>query len=130
MFRKYPQYFACYFILATLMIVSNQVLARGCASSANVGCSIAECLALQANKDTACSGKKSCERIATGCSDLRAMKSIWLSCYTARNIINNRCYAGGDWDHQWQAAEAIRHVGICNRMIALPEPIGCADPCP
>ena len=81
-------------------------------------------------EDTACAGKKSCERIATGCSDLRAMRGIWLVCYTARSIINSRCYAGGDWNHQREAAEAIRHVGICDKVIALPEPIGCADPCP
>jgi len=42
------------------------------------------------------------------------------------------CKPGGNfgYDHQWQAAEAIRHVDVCYQRVALPEPEGRADPCP
>jgi hypothetical protein len=93
-------------------------------------CSEAECIALSdaVHAPDACGGVRSCERIS-GCSALRSMRQTWLNCYTARNIVNARCWSGGDYDHQWQAAEAIRHVGICDVKIAMPEPTGCGDPC-
>ncbi|MBL1274751.1 MAG: hypothetical protein COB30_001560 [Ectothiorhodospiraceae bacterium] len=130
MFVNYSQYLVCCFFALVFLTVSNTAFSRGCASPANVGCSVAECEALQATMKVTCGKVSSCEKISTGCSDLQAMKGKWLACYTERNIINNRCYAGGDLGHQMAAASAIEHVGKCEKMIALPEPIGCADPCP
>ena len=71
----------------------------------------------------------SCSRIA-GCSALKQERSRWLACYTARNIINTRCWGGGDEGHQQAAAQAIQNVGICEARMALPEPVGCLTGCP
>lgn len=106
--------------------------ARGCLDpTANVGCSVAECQGLQVNVNSACKNPAptSCRNIV-GCNPLRAMKQRWLNCYTARTIINERCFAGGDIGHQQAAAQAIQNVSVCDARIALPEPVGCADPCP
>jgi hypothetical protein len=94
-------------------------------------CSEAECIILSdaVHAPDACGGVASCEGIA-GCSNLRTMRERWLNCYTRRIIVNARCWSNFDLDHQWQAAEAIRHVGVCDVRIRLPEPVGCADPCP
>lgn len=94
-------------------------------------CPLAECIALQANVNQICKNPApvSCERLS-GCNVLRREKQHWLNCYTARTIINMRCWDGGDWDHQDRAAEAIRHVGVCEARMRLPDPIGCGDPCP
>jgi hypothetical protein len=93
--------------------------------------SVAECILLSdaVHAADACGGTISCERI-TGCSALRAMRQTWLNCYQRRIIVNARCWSNFDLDHQWQAAEAIRHVGVCDARIRLPQPTGCADPCP
>lgn len=119
-------------VLSFSVLAGNAALARGCLDPlANVGCSIVECQALQVNVNSSCKNPSpsSCNNIE-GCSELTSMKSRWLGCYTARNIINGRCYAGGDIGHQMAAASAISHVGVCDTRIALPEPVGCADPCP
>jgi hypothetical protein len=94
-------------------------------------CSEAECILLSdaVHEPDACGGTISCESLE-GCATLRAMRQTWLNCYTRRIIVNARCWANFDLDHQWQAAEAIRHVGVCDARIRLPEPVGCADPCP
>jgi hypothetical protein len=94
-------------------------------------CSEAECVALSdaVHAPDACGGVSSCEDIS-GCSALRDMRQKWLNCYIRRITVNKRCWSDFDLDHQWQAAEAIRHVGVCDERIKLPEPVGCADPCP
>ena len=103
--------------------------AGGCADpTANVGCSVAECIALQAAVDGT-KGAPSCKNVS-GCTPLRSARQQWLDHYTARSIINGRCYAGGDIGHQIAAANAIEHVGKCDARIALPQPVGCEDPCP
>lgn len=103
--------------------------ARGCLVNPGA-CSVAECVALQANVTSSCkSGLSGC-RPGDGCPVLRSKRQQWLDCYTARNIINNRCFFGGDEGHQIAAAQAIQNVGTCDSVIALPEPEGCADPCP
>ncbi|MFL6197582.1 MAG: hypothetical protein ACJ76J_00250 [Thermoanaerobaculia bacterium] len=94
-------------------------------------CPLAECIALQANVVQICKNPApvSCEGL-TGCNVLRREKQHWLDCYTARTIINMRCFSGGNLGHQERAAEAIRHVGVCEAMMREPEPVGCGDPCP
>lgn len=94
-------------------------------------CSEEECILLSdaVHAPDACGGASSCEDIS-GCEALKAMKQKWLNCYTRRIIVNARCWSDFDLDHQWQAAEAIRHVGVCDAKIRKPQPEGCADPCP
>ena len=116
--------------VALFLSLGGPAHAAGCADpTANVGCSLAECLALQADVNATKAGLSSCNSI-TGCSLLRSMKSRWLAHYEARSRINTRCYAGGDLGHQQAAAQAIQNVSNCDARIALPEPVGCADPCP
>jgi hypothetical protein len=96
-------------------------------------CPVAECIALQAQVHAPGScgppAPLACRNVA-GCFNLRAMRQQWLNCYIARNRINARCFGGGDLGHQIAAAQAIQNVGACDAIIALPEPEGCADPCP
>lgn len=94
-------------------------------------CSLAECILLSdaVHAPEACGGASSCENI-TGCFNLRQMRGRWLECYIRRNRVNKRCWSNFDLGHQWAAAEAIRHVGVCDAKIRKPEPEGCADPCP
>jgi len=94
-------------------------------------CSEAECILLsdEVHAPDACGGASSCETM-TGCSALQQMRQRWLQCYIRRITVNKRCWSDFDLDHQWQAAEAIRHEGICAARTRLPQPEGCADPCP
>ena len=94
-------------------------------------CSEAECVALQGNVNGACKNPapRSCNNIS-GCGALRFEKGKWLACANARDIINARCWGGGDSGHQQASAQAWQNVGNCEARIALPEPVGCADPCP
>lgn len=107
---------------------------RGCAFA--TGCTFAECVAYQA----AVKGPDACGDPALGnaplscapgigCFNLRDRKRRWLNCYTARTIINERCFGGGDLGHQQAAAQAATNMGNCDNIIAMPEPEGCADPC-
>jgi hypothetical protein len=93
-------------------------------------CPVAECITLQANVNSICKNPAplACRNVS-GCFALRQERQHWLDCYTARTIINERCWNGGDLGHQEQAANAITQVGTCDQMIALPKPEGCADPC-
>ena len=112
-----------------LLVAAGSALGRGCLDpTANVGCTVDECLALQADVE-ATKGSPSCDRIA-GCTPLRAAKQRWLDHYEARSRINVRCYAGGDPGHQLAASNAIEHVSRYDARIALPAPTGCGDPCP
>jgi hypothetical protein len=118
--------------LAALAFAGAANAERGCdAANPLMLCPLAECIALQANVNSICKNPApvSCGGLE-GCNVLRREKQHWLDCYTARNIINARCWAGGDLGHQQAAAQAIQNVGICDARIALPDPIGCADPCP
>ena len=94
-------------------------------------CPLAECLLLQGNVNQICKNPApvSCEGLS-GCNVLRREKQHWLDCYIARSSINKRCFSDTDWDHQWAQSEAIRHVGVCEARMRLPDPIGCGDPCP
>ena len=119
-------------VLAAVLFAGGASAQRGCdAANPLMLCPLAECIALQANVNAICKTPPpvSCSGLA-GCNVLRRERQHWLDCYIARNIINARCWAGGDLGHQQAAAQAIQNVGVCDARIALPDPIGCADPCP
>ncbi|PYQ07813.1 MAG: hypothetical protein DMF82_02840 [Acidobacteria bacterium] len=118
----------------TLLLVPDARAERRCEEDPAISgriCSEAECILLSdaVHAPDACGGVSSCEDIS-GCSALTAMRQKWLNCYTRRITVNARCWSNFDLDHQWQAAEAIRHVGVCDERMKLPQPEGCADPCP
>ena len=91
-------------------------------------CDEATCLTLQAAKNAACSPSPGKCIPGEGCFNLRAKSTFWHGCYVARSRINVVCWAGGDYDHQWQAAEAIRLASECDAIIDQPAPVGCG-PC-
>jgi hypothetical protein len=117
--------------VVALAAATPAVAQRGCdAANPLMLCPLAECIALQADVTLRCKtpAPSSCSGI-TGCSALRAMKQRWLDCAAARSRINARCWAGGDPGHQQQVAQAYQNVATCDARIALPRPVGCADPC-
>jgi len=118
----------------TLLLARDASAERRCEEPAELTgriCSVEECVLLSdaVHAPDACGGVSSCEDIE-GCALLQAMRQKWLNCYTRRITVNARCWSNFDLDHQWQAAEAIRHVGVCDERMKLPQPEGCADPCP
>lgn len=124
-------------LVAGLLVWDDAQAQQGCvAGNPLMMCPVEECIALQANVHgpNACGDPVSgnspvaCRNIA-GCFNLRQTRQRWLNCYTARNIINARCWNGGDLGHQQQAAQAIQNVAACDLKIKLPEPEGCADFC-
>ncbi|HEY2943286.1 MAG TPA: hypothetical protein VGN09_12705 [Vicinamibacteria bacterium] len=119
---------------AVLLLARDASAERRCEEPAELTgrtCSVEECILLSdaVHAPDACGGASSCETM-TGCSALQQMRQRWLNCYTRRITVNARCWSDFDLDHQWQAAEAIRHEGICAARMRLPQPEGCADPCP
>lgn len=94
-------------------------------------CPLAVCQSLQAVVVANCKTPPplACRRIS-GCSALQAMHSKWASCRDARNNINNTCFSGGNPGHKTAADLADLNVRNCEARMALPEPVGCADPCP
>ena len=121
-------------VAAGILIAGEARAERGCLEDPVLTgrtCTELECVALQANVNNSCKNPApiSCNSIS-GCFLLRQEKQKWLSCYEARSIINARCWSGGDFGHQQAAAQAIQNVGTCEARIALPQPTGCADPCP
>ena len=92
-------------------------------------CPVEVCIALQIEVNTVGMGRLGCNKIS-GCSALKAMRQKWLDYYVARSRINVVCWGGGDEGHQIAAAQAIEQVTVCDGRIALPEPVGCANPCP
>jgi len=119
-------------VLAAFLFAGDAQAQRGCfPGNPLMQCPVEECIELQASVNLICKTPPpvSCSGLA-GCNVLRREKQHWLDCYIARNIINARCWGGGDLGHQQAAAQAIQNVGVCESMIALPQPVGCADPCP
>lgn len=119
--------------LAMLAGAAQAAQAQRACDAANplLQCPVSVCIALQANVNSICKmpAPVSCNSLS-GCNVLRRERQHWLDCYTARTIINNTCWGGGDLGHQEAEANAITQVGICTARIALPDPVGCADPCP
>lgn len=95
-------------------------------------CPLAVCQALQVTVEVVCKAPPAptkC-RLVSGCAALRAMRQRWANCYEARNAINLTCFGGGDLGHQTQVWQVLKVIRDCDLKIALPEPEGCADPCP
>lgn len=119
--------------LATFAGAAQAAQAQRACDAANplMLCPVSVCIALQANVVSICKSPApvSCNSLS-GCNVLQRERQHWLDCYTARTIINNTCWGGGDLGHQQAEANAITQVGICSDRIALPQPVGCADPCP
>lgn len=93
-------------------------------------CPVEVCIALQDDVNRICKPKpKACQN-TTGCFNLRQTRQRFLDCYAARSRINVTCWDGGDPRHQAEQIEAIEQVYVCEARMRLPEPIGCADPCP
>ncbi len=90
-------------------------------------CSLEECLARGAAKDAACSGY-SCQGV-TGCAALQAKLAKGEACLAAREFVS-LCYFVPHDGHVAAMAQVRNAIARCTRKIALPEPIGCADPCP
>ena len=53
------------------------------------------------------------------CWMLRIKKKAWLALATARSIINNTCFRGGDATHQDEEAKAWAKVSECEQIIAM-----------
>jgi putative RNase toxin 16 of polymorphic toxin system len=124
---------AALIVLACVLGAGDARADRACeADPSTTGrmCSVAQCLALQLTVNTACKSPapSSCTRLS-GCDALKQERSRWLQCYIARTTINSVCWSGGDAGHQQAAAQAIQNVGTCDARIALPEPVGCSNPC-
>jgi hypothetical protein len=132
---RFSQYApAALVVVAAALLASPAHAQRGCSEDPLITgrtCTEIECIGLQANVNNVCKNPPpvSCNSLA-GCNVLRRERQHWLDCYTARNIINARCWSGGDLGHQQAAAQAIQNVGTCDARIALPDPVGCGDPCP
>jgi hypothetical protein len=122
-------------LAAAFLFAGEAHAQRGCAFAIN--CTFAECQAYQAavkapdacGDSTPGSAPVSCNSIQ-GCFNLQQMRLRWLNCHIRRNIINARCFEGGDLGHQIASYQAIVNVNTCNVRIAEPPPIGCDDPCP
>lgn len=142
--RRRPGFLVAAFFAATLIaaVATDPAFAqRRCEEDAAITgrtCSVATCLSLQAavKSPSACgdravpgSAPTSCNGIS-GCSALQAMRTRWIACGNARDKINAVCWRGGDPGHTQASIQAWQNVSNCNVRIALPEPVGCADPCP
>jgi hypothetical protein len=130
---RIPRLFPVALVLVVGLLFAGKAEAQCVEGNPLMTCPVAECIALQAQVHAPGScgppAPFACRNV-TGCFTLRAMRQQWLNCYVARSRINVRCFGGGDIGHQTKAAEAIQHVYACDAIIALPEPEGCADPCP
>lgn len=125
--------FSRLFLSMAALVVAGPVFARSCLEDPAISgrtCPAGVCVSLQDDVNWLCKPKpKKCARL-TGCLTLKKTRQQFLNCYTARTRMNVICWNGGDLNHQREAARAIDSVFECNERIALPEPVGCEDPCP
>jgi hypothetical protein len=130
---RIPRLIPVALVLVAGLLFAGRAQAQCDVTNPMLTCPVAECIALQAqvHAPDSCGppAPLACRNV-TGCFNLRAMRQQWLNCYVARSRINVRCFGGGDMGHQIAAAQAIQNVYACDSIIALPEPEGCADPCP
>ena len=124
--------------VAIALLMATEASAQCSVTNPEMKCPLAVCQSLQAivKSAGACGDFKagipqprSCNKIS-GCSMLQAMRQRWAACRDARNNINFTCFSGGNPGHQQAAAAADLNVRNCDARIALPEPVGCKDPCP
>ena len=108
-------------------IAATAVMAGACAYAATQpapwsgDCSVAMHAALQANVELAKSNVGMLGKCKTKncCWMLRIKKKAWLALATARSIINNTCFRGGDATHQDEEAKAWAKVSECEQIIAM-----------
>jgi len=113
--------------VALTALGAGEARAQCVAGNPLLQCTVPECLALQVTVNSECKtgGTRACLPL-DDCSTLESKKANRLACYTARIIINARCFAGGDEGHQQQAAQEIAGVAVCQGLIVAK----CGDPCP
>jgi hypothetical protein len=118
-------------LLVAGFLLSGRANAQCADTNPEMVCPLATCITLQAAVVLNCKTPPplACRRIS-GCAALQAMRARWESCRDSRNTINATCFGGGNPGHQQAAALADLNVRNCDARIALPEPEGCADPCP
>ena len=109
---------------------------RGCfQGNPAMTCPLLECMTLDdaVHAPDSCSSQSSplsgCKKL-TGCFNLQQARARWLKCYQSRTILNERCFGGGDAEHQEKAAIAITKVFECDAEIKKPISEGGCDPCP
>jgi hypothetical protein len=115
---------------------AQQQQLRGCyQGNPLMKCDLATCIELDdlVHAPDSCSSRtdplSGCNGI-TGCFNLRQARARWLRCYETRSHLNQVCWDGGDFDHQNEAAIAIKKVAECDAKIKLPTTQGgCGDPC-
>lgn len=102
----------------------------GCAGSNRnpAACSLAECIARHDLKDEICNQPRSCRGVF-GCAALKSKLALNQNCIAAREYVDE-CFFLPHPGHVTANAEARNAIATCERKIALPEPEGCADPCP
>ena len=77
---------------------------------------------------TVCDQPASCTGIV-GCAELQRRRALNVQCISLRQSVG-ACYIVPHAGHQQQIAQRRNMIAKCDRKIALPEPQGCADPCP
>ena len=128
---RIPKLIPAALLLLAGLFFAGRAEAQCSTSNPLMTCPLAECITLQADVNASCKSPApvSCAGLS-GCSVLQAEKTKWLACYAARSRIMVRCFGGGDLGHQQAATQAIQNVATCDARIKLPQPVGCADPCP
>lgn len=122
-------------LLALGLLVAGEARAeRACekpASETGRVCPVAVCIALQDEVNRLCKtpAPTSCRRIS-GCAALQAMRARWVACRDSRVEIRSVCFPAGEPGHDLQITMRNGNIADCDARIALPEPVGCADPCP
>lgn len=104
--------------VALLVLGAGEARAQCIPGNPLLMCTVAECIGYQATVNAACKtgGARACLP-TDDCATLQAKKANRLECYIARNIINARCFGGGDEGHQQQAAQEITGVAVCQALI-------------
>lgn len=91
-------------------------------------CSLEECLARGVAMHAICDQPSSCKGVF-GCAELQRRRALNQQCIDLRNHVQG-CYFLPDPNHDIQIAGLNNAIARCDHKISLPEPEGCADPCP
>jgi Novel toxin 16 len=121
-------------LLAATLFAGDALAVRACSDDPAITgrtCPELVCIALQDEVDLLCKSPAptSCNSIS-GCAALQAMRARWEACRDARLEINFTCWGGGNPGHLQAVTQTEINIANCDARIALPEPVGCADPCP
>ena len=85
-------------VVATFAAADATLAERACSeTNPLMMCPVEECIALQASVNSICKNPApvSCNRLS-GCERLKREKQHWTRCALARDLINGRCWGGGD----------------------------------